>query len=141
MGLLPPFLSGLSRKSRSHVIAVDLGSRTTKAILLERRGDHFALTRYALLDAPIYEKKMSPEMLADHLHSIAQSLGSSTKYIAIAVGLDDAVVRQIEMPQIPVEEMRAILKMNHKNYLQQDLPNHVFDCCVIPPRNLAPQKK
>jgi len=33
-----------------------------------------------------------------------------------------------------LEEMRLILKMNHKNYLQQDLPQHVFDCYIIPPR-------
>jgi Tfp pilus assembly PilM family ATPase len=134
MALLPPFLSGLSRKSRPQVIAVDLGSRTTKAILLERRGDQFALTRYALLDAPIYDKKLSPEMLSDHLHSVAEALGGTTKYISLAVGLADAVVRQIEMPQIPLDQMRTILKMNHKNYLQQDLPNHVFDCYIIPPR-------
>lgn len=141
MALLPPFLSGLSRKSRSQVIAVDLGHRTTKAILLEKRGDLWVLKRYALVDAPIFEKKMSPEMLADHLHSVAQSLGGSTKYMAIAVGLDDAVVRQIEMPQIPVEEMRSILKINYKNYLQQDLPNYVFDCYVIPPRSGAQPKR
>lgn len=134
MGLLPPFLTGLSRKKRTQFISVDLGSRTTKAVLLERRGDSFALLRYALMDAPIYDKKISPEMLADHFHAIAETLGGSTKYISVAVGLGDAVVRQVEMPQIPVDQMRSILKMNHKNYLQQDLPNHVFDCYVIPPR-------
>jgi len=61
-------------------------------------------------------------------------LGNATKYIIVAVGLEDAVVRQIELPQIPLDEMRQILKVNHKNYLQQELPNHVFDCYVIPPR-------
>ena len=141
MALLPPFLTGLSRKSRSQIIAVDLGSRTTKAILLDRRGDVFALTRYALLDPPIYDKKMSAEMLGDHLQAVAQALGASTKYISIAVGLGDAVVRQVEMPQIPIDEMRSILKMNHKNYLQQDLPNHVFDCYIIPPRTQTGGKK
>jgi type IV pilus assembly protein PilM len=52
----------------------------------------------------------------------------------VALGLEDAMVRQIELPQIPLEEMRQILKVNHKNYLQQELPNHVFDCYIIPPR-------
>jgi len=37
--------------------------------------------------------------------------------------------------------MCSILKMNHKNYLQQDLPNHIFDCYIIPPRTEAPAKK
>jgi type IV pilus assembly protein PilM len=119
------------------MIAVDLGSRTTKAALFERRGEILALTRYALLDAPIFEKKISPELLGDHLKSVAEALGNTTKFVIVAVGLDDAMVRQIELPQIPLDEMRQILKVNHKNYLQQDLPNHVFDCYIIPPRALG----
>lgn len=134
MGLQLPFLHTVSKKKRNQVICVDLGSRTTKAVLLERRGEIFALTRYALLDAPICERKLSLEQMADHLHAVAEALGNSTKYISVAVGLGDAIVRQVELPQIPLEEMRTILKVNHKNYLQQDLPNHVFDCYIIPPR-------
>lgn len=129
-----PFLNGAHRRRRSQMIAIDLGSRTTKAALFERRGEILALTRYALLDAPLFEKKISVELLGDHLKSVAEALGNATKYIIVAVGLEDAVVRQIELPQIPLDEMRQILKVNHKNYLQQELPNHVFDCYVIPPR-------
>ena len=117
------------------MIAVDLGSRTTKAVLLERRGEVLALTRYAILDAPIFEKNMSPELLGEHLRAVATALGNPTKYITLAIGLENAIVRQVEMPQIPLEEMRQVLKMNHKNYLQQDLPQHVFDCYIIPPRH------
>jgi type IV pilus assembly protein PilM len=115
-------------------MVVDLGSRTTKAILLVRRGELLALSRFALLDTPIYEKKISTELLADHLRSVAQALGSETKLVTLAVGLDDAVVRPVELPQIPVDEMRMVLKNNSKTYLQQDMPNHVFDCHIFPPK-------
>jgi type IV pilus assembly protein PilM len=130
------FFNG-ARKKRSQMIAVDLGSRTTKAVLIERRGEVLALTRYALLDAPVFEKKISTEALAEHLHAVSNALGNVTKSVTVAVGLEDTMVRQIELPQIPISAMREVLKMNHKNYLQQDLPNHVFDCYIIPPRNLA----
>ena len=63
------------------MIAVDLGSRTTKAAVLERRGEILALTRYALLDAPLFEKKMSVELLAEHLRSVAEALGNPCKYL------------------------------------------------------------
>lgn len=134
MGLTLPFLNGASRKKRTQMIAVDLGSRTTKAVLLEKRGETLALTRYALLDAPIFEKKISPELLGDHLRSVADALGGTTKFVTVAVGIDDAIVRQIELPQMPIDEMRQVLKVNHKNYLQQDLPGHVFDCYILPLR-------
>jgi type IV pilus assembly protein PilM len=129
-----PFLHSASRKKRSQVMAVDLGSRTTKAVLLERRGELLALCRYALLDAPIYEKKFSADLLSDHLRSVAEALGNPTKLITLGIGLDDAVVRQVELPQIPVSEMRMVLKNNSRAYLQQDLPNYVFDCYIFPPR-------
>jgi len=141
MALPLPFLNGAQRRKRTQMIAVDLGSRTTKACLFERRGEILALTRYALIDAPIFEKKISPELLGDHLKAVSEALGNTTKHIILAVGLDDAVVRQVELPQIPLDEMRQILKVNHKNYLQQDLPNHVFDCYIIPPRAAAPGEK
>ena len=126
MALQLPFLNGANRKKRAQMVAIDLGGRTTKAALFERRGEILALTRFALLDAPLFDKAMSAELLGDHLKSVTEALGNPTKYCNRAVGLEEAMVRQIEMPQIPLDEMRQILKMNHKNYLQQDLPNHVF---------------
>ncbi|HEY3760182.1 MAG TPA: pilus assembly protein PilM [Verrucomicrobiae bacterium] len=116
------------------MIAVDLGTRTTKAVLVERRGETLVLSRYALLDAPIYDKKFSPELLSDHLRSVNEAMGGSVKFVTLAIGLDDAVVRQVELPQIPKDEMRLVLKNNTKGYLQQDLPNHVFDCHIFAPK-------
>ena len=75
MGFTLSIPFGGSRKKRTQFIAVDLGSRTTKAVLLERRGDLLALLRYALLDAPIFEKKISADLLADHLHASDGSAG------------------------------------------------------------------
>jgi type IV pilus assembly protein PilM len=134
------FLNGFAGKKRNQMMAVDLGGRTTKAVLLERRGEVLALTRYTLLDAPIYDKKMSPELLADHLRQVSGALGNTTKSLTLTLGLDDVIVRQVELPQIPMEEMRLVLKNNTKGYLQQDLPNHVFDCYVFPPKAPAGNK-
>jgi type IV pilus assembly protein PilM len=134
-----PFLNGVTKKKRAQMMVVDLGGRTTKAVLLEQRGDVLALTRFALVDAPIYEKKISTELLAEHLRTVTQALGSQTKLVTLAIGLDDTVVRQVELPQIPVDEMRMVLKNNTKGYLQQDMPNHVFDCHIFPPK--APGNK
>ena len=133
MGL--PFLNGVAGKKRNQMISVDLGSRTTKAVLLERRGDVFALTRYALLDAPIFEKTLSPELLAEHLKAVREALGAKTKFVTLSIGVNDAIVRPVELPQIPVDEMRLVLKNNTRGYLQQDLPNRVFDCHIIPPKS------
>jgi type IV pilus assembly protein PilM len=134
MGLL--FLNGIAGKKRNQMISVDLGGRTTKAVHLERRGEIFALTRYALLDAPIFEKSLSRDLLAEHLKAVHEALDTKTKFITLSIGLNDAIVRPVELPQIPVDDMRLVLKKNTRSYLQQDLPNRVFDCHIIPPKSL-----
>jgi type IV pilus assembly protein PilM len=57
--------------------------------------------------------------------------------VALALGTADSIVRQAELPQMPLPDMRQILKLSSKTYLQQDLSNYVFDCHIIPPRQLS----
>lgn len=128
-----PFLNG-SRRRRDQVIAVDLGGRTTKAVEIRRKGDRLELQNFVVADAPIFEKTLSTEALSEHLKTVAQTLGGKTKVMTLAVSVGDAVVRHADMPQMPVGDMRQVLKANPKNFLQQDLPGHVFDCHVFPPR-------
>lgn len=130
-----PFLNSTAAgKKRDQLISVDLGGRITKAVHLQRKGQGFALTHYALLDAPIYEKNLPADLLSEHLKNICQALETRTRQVALAVGVNDSAVRQTEMPQIPVSDMRQVLKNNSKSYLQQDLQGYVFDCCIVPSR-------
>lgn len=115
-------------KTRDGIIAVDLGSRTTKAVYIQRKADKLVLSSYAVMDAPIYEKTLSAEMLGEHLKSLCKALDARTKHVVIVIGVNDSIVRHAELPAMPLEDMRQILKMNTKGYLQQDLPGHVFDC-------------
>src|ERR1700690_2255026 len=92
-----PFLNGVAGKKRNQMISVDLGGRTTKAVLLERRGEIFALTRYALLDAPIFEKTLSPELLTEHLKAVCEALEAKTKFVPLSIGVNDAIVRSVEL--------------------------------------------
>ena len=128
-----PFFDRGSKK-RDQMVAIDLGGRTTKAVLLQRRNDGFVLNRYALLDAPIYEKTLSADLLSEHLKAVSAALEAKNKLVAVAVGVNESIVRHVEMPRMPADDMRLVLKNNTKNYLQQDLPNYMFDCFIIPPR-------
>lgn len=110
------------------MLAVDLGGRITKAVHVQRRGDGFALCGFALVDAPTFDKALSSEILAEHLKAVAQLLDAKVKLVALTLGVNDALVRHVEMPPMPADEMRSILKLNSRVYLQQDLINYVFDC-------------
>src|SRR5262245_42394432 len=117
-----------ARKKRDQMLAVDLGGRITKAVHLQRRGESFVLCRYALIDAPIFDKSLSADLLKEHLMALSQNFETKIKQVALTVGVNDAVVRHVEMPTMPPDDMRAVLKHNSRVYLQQDLTGYVFDC-------------
>ena len=123
-----PFFDG-ARKKQDQMLAVDLGSRITKAVHLQRRGDGFVLCRYAFMDAPIFDKVLSADLLKEHLTALSKGFESKVKAMTLTVGVNDAIVRHVDMPQMPPEDMRAVLKHNSRVYLQQDLTGYVFDCC------------
>lgn len=128
-----PFFNGASRK-RDQMVAIDLGGRTTKAVHLLRKGDRFILSRYALLEAPAFDKAVSAKELGEHFRAVCDALETKVRSVTLALGVTDSVVRHADLPCMPASDMRQVLKNNSKNYLQQDLPGHVFDCFIIPPR-------
>jgi len=119
-------------KRRDQIVAIDLGARTTKAVHLQRKGAGLTILGYALQDAPAYEKGLSPELLGEHLGAISQALGGRCKTVVLILGIGDSLLRHAEMPMVPVADMRIMLKYNSKNYLQQDLPDYVYDCYILP---------
>jgi type IV pilus assembly protein PilM len=127
-----PFLPA-ARKKRDQAFAIDVGARKTKAVMIQRRGDRFALAGYAIVDAPIAEKSLPEDTLAEHLRAVADLMPSKGRGPAIfTLGVEDALVRHVEMPLMPPDDIRLILKNNSRTYLQQDLPNYMFDCYFSP---------
>ncbi|MEO8425729.1 MAG: pilus assembly protein PilM [Verrucomicrobiota bacterium] len=132
-----PFLTAKSKK-RDQIVAIDLGTRTTKAVSLQRKGERYSFASFVLVDAPVFEKKLSPELLGEHLKNVMQLLGAKTRQVIFGVGVNDALVRHAELPQVPVSDMRMMLKFNAKNYLQQDFTDYVFDCQILVPQHNGP---
>ncbi len=128
-----PFQS-IQPKKRNQVVAIDLGSRTTKAVEVQRRGTGFELLGFLLKDAPLPDRTPAGTRLTEHLKQVVQDLGTRQRQIVLVVGVGEAFVRRAEMPQMPINDMRQMLRFNSKNYLQQDLPDHTFDCYLLPPR-------
>lgn len=111
-------------------MAVDLGVRNTKAIHLQRKGSVYQLANFVLQDAPVYERTLSVDLLGQHLKAVMAALGVRSKQIVLVAGVGDAIVRDAELPLSPVADLRAMVKLNSKNYLQQDLPDYIFDCFI-----------
>ncbi|MEO5803884.1 MAG: pilus assembly protein PilM [Verrucomicrobiota bacterium] len=113
------------------IIAIDLGTRSTKAVCLEKNGTSLGLLSYTIQDRPDFGKVLSAEALSKHLAAVTQVLNAKTKSVILAVGAADSVICHAEMPLIGTSEMRKMVKLNPKVYFQEDLPNHSFDCFVL----------
>lgn len=130
MALSFPF-PGVQKKP-NEIIAVDLGSRVIKAVLCESRGGRFTLSGYALLDTPIHDSANLPAvLLGEQLREVTKRLETRTKTVALAIGTTESFVRHVEIPKLPSEAIRPVLKNNTRTYFQTDLPGHVFDYQVI----------
>ena len=126
-----PFLKSRVKK-REDVIAIDLGGRHTKAVHVRNVGGRLSLVNFAVHDCPSEDTATpSVEVLAEHLKGVTKGLGEGTKTVVVSLGVADTVVRRTEMPPMPMDDLRQLLRFNTKNYLQQDLPDHVFDCSVV----------
>ena len=113
------------------IIAIDLGTRSTKAVCMEKDGDALRLVSYTIQDRPDFGKVLTREALAAHLRAVTESLNPKTKEAIFVVGATDALICHSEMPVIEPSEMRKMVKLNPRLYFQEDLPNHLFDCFVL----------
>jgi len=54
-----------SEEKRDQCSQLDLGGRVTKAVHVQRRGDGYVLNKYAIMDAPIFDKTIPLDLLTD----------------------------------------------------------------------------
>ena len=135
-----PFLNS-TRKKPDHMLSIDLGARTTKAVFVQRKGAACVLTNYVVLDAPIFERDPSQDLLTEHFKQVGAAIESKAKFMTLELGVTEAIARHIEMPKMPPEDMRMVLKNNARLYLQQDLRDYVFDAVVTSPAAVDPAGK
>jgi type IV pilus assembly protein PilM len=121
-----------SARQTDEIVAISLGSRTTNAVLLRQAGERIVLKNYVSADAPIYDKSINAEILADHLQEVHAALETKTTQVVLVLSAGDVLLRQAEMPVAPPGDMRRLLKFNSKNVLQEELPGHTFDCFMLP---------
>jgi len=130
-----PFLKRQVRK-RDRVVAIDLGDHTIKAVVAQTQGDRLTLMDYAVVETPRLEQGWDAETLSQYLKKVCGQLDlGKARQLTLAIGVGQTLFRQVEVPLMPVADLRLMLKFNAKSYLQQDLPDHVFDACYVISRN------
>jgi len=117
-----------SRQALDEVVAVDIGSRFTKAVHVRCKAEALTVVSYALVARPAGEQAWGMTEMADHLRSVIKQLKTSCKNIALTLRHEDVVIVHADLPQTSLADLRKMIALSPKSYLGQDLPDHVFDC-------------
>lgn len=127
MGL--PFTNNIIG-ARRQTVAIVLGARTTKGVLVQREGDAFRLLNYTLCETPALDPQAAPELLGEHLKNVFKSLEARTREFVLVIGMGDVLLRTAELPFYEPARARQVVKLNARTYVQQELTDHEVDCSL-----------
>jgi Tfp pilus assembly PilM family ATPase len=113
------------------VVVIDLSERTTRATLLQWTGEDFAVKDYSFLEAPGLLGDMTRAELAAHLRTVVGSINTKSRNVILVLGMQDVLVRWLELPKSSDTGFRDMVKLNTNKYFQQDASQLVIDCFPV----------
>jgi type IV pilus assembly protein PilM len=121
---------GRRSQRRDEIVAIDLGARMVKAVHLRRSGSEIQLLNYAFVEVTPSEKATPREHYASLLRQVNKALGTPGRRAVLTLGASKSLLMHLDLPAVAPADLRRMIKLSPKNYLQRDLPDHVFDCYV-----------
>ena len=126
-GMKPPTFKRPAGR-RAQTIAIVMGSHTTQAVLVQRQGEKYCLLNYVLCETPQLGKESPPELLSEHLKNVFKALDAPTNEVILVLGMEDVLLRTVDLPFYEPSRSRQLVKLNAKKYVQQDLLEFETDC-------------
>lgn len=116
---------------RPPIVVIDLSERTTRAAVLQWKGEDFAVRDYGFLEAPSLVSSLTRGELAAHLRALTTGLSIKCKHAVLLLGMQDVASRSLELPMSSDTEFRELLKLNTAKYFKQNVSELVVDCVPI----------
>ncbi len=121
-------------KTSSSVVGVDLGNYSIKAVRLQKRGAKCVLVRAAMV--PTHRDPSSTGVPTEHelaalIRNVVSLVGVSGADVHFTVNSQNSTLRYVDLPGIPLDEIRSVLKLNSANYLRQNFEGYTFDACPL----------
>lgn len=125
-------LSSKYSSKGDEIVAISLGTCTTKAVHVRRQGESLHLLNYVLKPTPVLKEGLSGEALTNHLRDVSQQLKAGTNRAVLVIGMGQSLFRTLEMPALKPPETRLLVKRNSKHFFQEELGEYEFDCFLLP---------
>lgn len=129
--------------SPQSIVGIDLGYHAIKAVRLVKKGDQYALARVAMIPTGLDVNGTQPteQALGQQIKEIGMLVKLSGAEVHFTVNSPNSTVRYVELPHIPIEDVRSALKINSSTYLRQNFENYTFDACPLDARKPSKDKK
>ena len=120
-------------KNLSILTGLDFGTDSLKVVVIRKGKTGLTLTGYANISyggAPLED----PVIVAGFIKKALSTVGSYARqvFVTLSTAAPLPLIRYQMLNNIPVEEMRAALKVNSATYLNQDYSDFYLDCAPLP---------
>ncbi|MBN1867894.1 type IV pilus assembly protein PilM [Candidatus Sumerlaeota bacterium] len=117
-------------------VGLDIGSRYVKAVQLKKTGKNIELERFGVSE--IYAKGEKPSSPDDQRQAVVQAVrrafseaGITANQIVSAVAGESIIVRYIQLPEMPEEELANALRWEAEEYIPFRIEDVNIDSAII----------
>lgn len=116
--------------STKMVVGLDVGSYSVKAVALQPSGDRLTLQGYA-------QARIGTQEPVEVIRKVIDQLGLRPKRMVSSVSGRSVIVRQVETPRLPSDELKAHIAYEADKYIPFGSEEVIIDCQTLPDRDEA----
>ncbi len=117
------------------VIGLDIGESTIKLVEVEREDGQFCLKKIVIADTPIGAVKegklVGVETIYDSLNNLLDQSNFETKDVVAAISGEEIITRNIEVPNMPQEELKETIKWEAEEQIPIPIDQVVYDYEIL----------
>jgi type IV pilus assembly protein PilM len=112
------------------VVGLDVGSYSVKAVALQPNGDRLTLQGYA-------QARIGSQEPVEVIRKVIDQLGLKPRRMVTSVSGRSVIVRQVETPRLPSDELKAHIAYEADKYIPFGSEEVIIDCQTLPDRDEA----
>src|SRR5258708_17073057 len=124
-------------------VGLDIGSGLIKVAVIDHSRKEPELVRVAIAplmaDAIVEGEVMDPGSAADAIKAALGSGGVASKYVVIAVGGRDVIIKKIQVERVKEQQLRELLRWEAEQHVPFDVESVELDHQTLDPKGDSPE--
>lgn len=116
------------------VVGLDIGTNKVKAVQLQKKGQKLVLERIGVADIYPDGNRDVPSLQAARSNAVKRALEDgkfNAKYCVISVNGESIIVRYIQLPKMPEDELKNALRWEAEEYIPYSLDEVNIDSVIL----------